>query len=154
MWSLSQLLSSAVGLQRQPVKWACKVWPMGQIWPVTCFYIACSPRIPLSQVVLVVKNLPANTGVVKRCGFNPWVRKIPWKRAWQPIPKFLPGEFLPMEKPGRLQSIGSQKDGHNWNNLLQHSQKWSLHFNVVENVNLRKIFMTSDNYMTFKFQCP
>ena len=29
----------------------------------------------------------------KRCGFNLWVRKIPWKRAWQPSPVFLPGEF-------------------------------------------------------------
>ena len=26
----------------------------------------------------------------KRCGFDPWVRKIPWRRAWQPIPVFLP----------------------------------------------------------------
>ena len=25
--------------------------------------------------------------------FNPWVRKIPWRRAWQSIPVFLPGEF-------------------------------------------------------------
>ena len=24
--------------------------------------------------------------------FNPWVRKIPWRRAWQPTPVFLPGE--------------------------------------------------------------
>ena len=22
-------------------------------------------------------------------GFNPWVRKIPWRRAWQPTPAFL-----------------------------------------------------------------
>ena len=28
----------------------------------------------------------------KRHGFNPWIRKIPWRRAWQPIPIFLPGE--------------------------------------------------------------
>ena len=27
-----------------------------------------------------------------RLGFNPWVRKIPWRRAWQPTPVFLPGE--------------------------------------------------------------
>ena len=26
------------------------------------------------------------------CGFEPWVRKIPWKRKWQPTPVFLPGE--------------------------------------------------------------
>ena len=28
----------------------------------------------------------------KRRGLNPWVRKIPWRRAWQPTPVFLPGE--------------------------------------------------------------
>ena len=28
----------------------------------------------------------------KRCGFSPWVGKIPWRRAWQSIPVFLPGE--------------------------------------------------------------
>ena len=26
-------------------------------------------------------------------GFNLWVRKIPWRRRWQPTPVFLPGEF-------------------------------------------------------------
>ena len=29
----------------------------------------------------------------KRCGFDPWVGKISWKRAWQPAPVFLPGKF-------------------------------------------------------------
>ena len=28
----------------------------------------------------------------KRCVFDPWVGKIPWRRAWQPTPVFLPGE--------------------------------------------------------------
>ena len=28
----------------------------------------------------------------RRCGFNPWVRKIPRRRKQQPIPAFLPGE--------------------------------------------------------------
>ena len=28
----------------------------------------------------------------KRPGFDPWVRKIPWRRKWQPTPVFLPGE--------------------------------------------------------------
>ena len=29
----------------------------------------------------------------RRCGFDPWVGKIPWRRAWQPTPVFLPGKF-------------------------------------------------------------
>ena len=28
----------------------------------------------------------------RRPRFNPWVGKIPWRRAWQPTPVFLPGE--------------------------------------------------------------
>ena len=27
-----------------------------------------------------------------RPGFDPWLGKIPWRRAWQPAPVFLPGE--------------------------------------------------------------
>ena len=26
------------------------------------------------------------------CGFDPWVRKSPWSRKWQPLPAFLPGK--------------------------------------------------------------
>ena len=24
----------------------------------------------------------------KRCGFDLWIRKVPWRRAWQPTPVF------------------------------------------------------------------
>ena len=44
------------------------------------------------QVALVVKNLPVNAGDVRDSGFDPWVGKISWRRAWQPTPVFLPGE--------------------------------------------------------------
>jgi len=43
-------------------------------------------------VALVVKNPPANSGDIKRHGFNPWVGKMPWRRKWQPTPVFLPGD--------------------------------------------------------------
>ena len=36
----------------------------------------------------VVMNLPPNAGNTR--GVDPWVRKIPWRRKWQPIPVFLP----------------------------------------------------------------
>ena len=46
-------------------------------------------------------------------GFNPWVRKIPWRRAWQPTPVFLPGESPWTEEPGGLHSPwGLQRVGH------------------------------------------
>ena len=45
----------------------------------------------LLRWVLVVKNTCQCRGH-KRCGFYPWVRKIPWRRAWQPTPVFLPEE--------------------------------------------------------------
>ena len=28
----------------------------------------------------------------KRHGLDPWVGKLPWKKAWQPAPVFLPGD--------------------------------------------------------------
>ena len=39
-----------------------------------------------------VKNLTANACQDRRWEFEPWVRKIPWRRAWQPTPVFLCGE--------------------------------------------------------------
>jgi len=59
-----------------------------------------------SQVVLVVKNPPANAGDI-RDGFDPWVEKIPWRRAWQPTPVFLPGE-----SPVQRSLVGHSPQGH------------------------------------------
>ena len=53
----------------------------------------------------------------KRCGFNPWIGKIPRRRAWQPTPVFSPGESPWTEEPGGLQSIVLQKVGHDWSDL-------------------------------------
>ena len=30
----------------------------------------------------------------RRQGFDPWIRKIPWRRKWQPTSVFLPGEVV------------------------------------------------------------
>ena len=48
-------------------------------------------RNEVSQLALVVKN-PCQHKKHKSLRFNPPVGKIPWRRAWQPIPVFLPGE--------------------------------------------------------------
>jgi len=40
----------------------------------------CSTLYKTFQVVLVVKNLPANAGDARDTGLIPEVRKIPWRR--------------------------------------------------------------------------
>ena len=84
-----------------------------------------SYRLKSSQPVLTVKKPPANAGDVKRRGFDPSVRKIPWRKAWQPTPVFLPRESPWTEEPGRLQSMGSQRVRHGGNNSAHtHTQPY------------------------------
>ena len=51
-----------------------------------------------------IKNLLA----MWRCRFDPWVRKILWRRKWQPMPVFMPGKSHG-QRSLVLQSMGSQK---------------------------------------------
>ena len=70
-----------------------------------------------SQAVLVVKNLPTNAGD-KRHGFNPGVKKMLWRRAWQPTPIFLPGNFHGQKSlAGYSSYIRLQRVEHDWSNL-------------------------------------
>ena len=64
-----------------------------------------------------VKETTCQWGRHKRHGFDPWAGKIPWRRAWQPTPVFLPGESPWTEKPGGLLSTGLERAGHDWSNL-------------------------------------
>ena len=44
-------------------------------------------------MVLVIKNLPANTRDIRDTGSIPWSGRFPsQRRKWQPTPVFLPGE--------------------------------------------------------------
>ena len=52
-----------------------------------------SPRGP------AVKNSSAMQETRRRHGFNPWVRKIPWRRAWQPTPDSCLGNPLDRGTP-------------------------------------------------------
>ena len=52
-----------------------------------------------------------------RRGFDPWVEKIPWRRAWQRTPVFLARESPWTEEPDGLQSVGSQRVRHDRSNL-------------------------------------
>ena len=63
-----------------------------------------------SQVVLVIKNLPANAG--KRPWFYPWARKIPWRKGRQPTPVFLPGKSHGQRSLASYSPVGSHRVGH------------------------------------------
>ena len=60
-----------------------------------------------SQVSQSVRNLPANAGDVSSI---PESGRSPWKRRWQPIPAFSPGEFHGRrEGPGSYSPRGRQE---------------------------------------------
>ena len=54
--------------------------------------------MPFLWASQMVNNLTANAGD-KKCRFDPWVKKIPWRRAWQPIPVFASKEFHEQRSP-------------------------------------------------------
>ena len=49
-----------------------------------------------------------------RCVFNPWVRKMPWRRAQQPTPVFLPGE-----SHGQRSLAGCSPSGHTESDMTE-----------------------------------
>ena len=51
-------------------------------------------------------------------GFDPWVRKIPWRKKWQPTPIFWP------EKSHGVQSMGSQRVRHYWVTMHAHTHTY------------------------------
>ena len=59
------------------------------------------------QIVLVVKSPVQETYDIQAFRLDPWVGKIPWRRAWPPTPVFLPGESHGQRS---LEGYGSQ--GH------------------------------------------
>ena len=60
-----------------------------------------------SQVAQVVKNLSASAGDLRDVGPIPVLGMIPWRRAWQPTPVFLPGE-----SHGQRSLMGYSPGGH------------------------------------------
>ena len=50
----------------------------------------------------------------RRRRFHPWVRKIPWRRKWQPTPRFLPGESHGQRSLVDYSPVGSQRVWQDW----------------------------------------
>ena len=71
------------------------------------------------------KEFACNAGDL---GSTPRLGRFPQRRKWQPTPVFLPREFPWTEEPGGLQSMGSQRVGHDWGTQHRHSweKPWEL----------------------------
>ena len=52
----------------------------------------------------------------KRLGFNPSVRKLPWRRKWQPTPVFLPGK-----SHGQRNLVGYSPQGRKESDTTEHT---------------------------------
>ena len=76
--------------------------------------VGCSCFLWAFQAAPGVRNLPANAGRHQRQGFDPWVGKIPWRRAWQPAPVLLPGE-----SHGQTSLAGHSPWGHKESDMTE-----------------------------------
>ena len=61
-------------------------------------------------------------------GFDPWIRKICWRRVWQPTPVFWPGE-----SQGQRSLVGYSLWGHK---ELDMTEQLSMHYVSVESNHL------------------
>ena len=92
-------------------------WPSAGIWDLgsigTCLEFWYTPD-GLAGRLWCIRH--------KRLRFDPWVRKIPWRRKWQPTPVFLPGE------PHRQRSLadcgpwGHKETDTEWLSMYAHTQ--------------------------------
>ena len=58
----------------------------------------------------------------KRPGFDTWVGKIPWRRAWQPTPVFLPGESYGQRSLAGYSPCGCREsDTTEWHSMHTHT---------------------------------
>ena len=82
----------------------------------------------------LVKNLSAQCRRHKRCWFDPWVRKIPGRKKWQPPPV-----FLPRKSHGQRSLVGYSPWGPKESNMTQpellhtHTKTKLLQLNTTDN---------------------
>ena len=89
--SIPGLGRSPEGGHGNPLQYSCLENPMDRgAW----HGVARSPETTerLSTGGTSGKDPACQCKIIKRCRFNPWVKKIPWRRAWQSTPVFLLGE--------------------------------------------------------------
>ena len=74
----------------------------------------------------MVKNLPPNALDGKKHGFDPWVRKSPWKRKRQPTPVYLLGKSHSQRNLAGYSSWGG-KESDTIEYTYTGTEPWSWH---------------------------
>ena len=72
-----------------------------------CAILLCNWAYLVAQME---KNLPTK----QETQFDPWVRKIPWRRKGQPTPVFLPGKSQGQRSLEGYSLWGCKRVEHNW----------------------------------------
>ena len=105
--------------QSQPPASASKVSSMLQIHPKPDCSLHLHCYAPsLSCPLLLTLGLPwwlsgkESAYQCRRCGFDPWVRKTPWRRKWQPIPVFLTEKSYGQKSLAGHSPWGCKRFGH------------------------------------------
>ena len=62
-------------------------------WTLTRIINSFGPLFPYIRGFADSLDGKESAYIVGDLGSDPWIGKVPWRKAWQPTPVFLPGEF-------------------------------------------------------------
>ena len=106
--------SSVHGNSEKNTRVCCHFLLQGIFWPRDQIHISCVSCLANGFFTRwAIRETPSDIKAYYKASFS-WVGKMPWRRAWQPTPTFLPGESPWTEEPGGLQSMVLQRVGHDW----------------------------------------
>ena len=103
------LAEGAGGSSVHPNPLSSSTAPAAQTWPGHSWFNINRDDLPWGAWFGLSRWLSGKESSCqwRRCGFDPWVGKIPWRRKWLPTPVFLPGESRGLRS--LAQKRGSQK---------------------------------------------
>ena len=105
-------------MHRKPISWQfalCCLFVDLSTFAGTCVDWVLISRPCIEKKIGLLRWLSGKDYVCqcRRHGFNPWVRKIPWRRKWQLTPIYLP------EKPHEQKSL---VDHSPWGHRVRHDR--------------------------------
>ena len=113
-----------------------------QLWSPSAIETTIIVCVPLT---IVIGHLQLRT--CRRHRFDPWVGKVPWRRALATHSSVLAWRIPWTEDPGWLQSMGLQRVGHDWSNLVC---TYSSHICDVRHYMMLSMYIT---FVKIKIKC-